>query len=298
MRRWVTGVQLGLVVCSVVGASSVPSLTADRTLRPASQVTVAVVRAARPRAQAPAPPRGTLRSVVRWNAAGIRRELVEVAPVSSYRPLPLVVVLHGRRQTPWRAERIEGWDALAANGRAVVAYGAGYAGSWDAGRCCGPAAARRLDDDAYLLHVLRVEEQRHRIDRRRVYLVGFSNGGMLTYQFACAHSSAISAFAVVAGSLETSSCRPSRGLAVLDVQGEDDRVVPYGGSRFSRVAGAPTASVPSSLRSWRAADGSTGQVQLVRLPRLGHEWPTRRLGWDATAWIWHFLSTHSAGTSR
>ena len=297
VRRGTAAAQVALVVCSMVGASSAPTV-ADRVLGTASHAAVVVAGAYARTAPPPPLPGGTRRAIVRWTAGRLRRELVEVAPAAAARPLPLVVVLHGRRQTPWRAERVEGWDALAAAGQAVIAYGAGYAGSWNAGSCCGSAVAHHIDDDAYLLHLLRVEKARHLIDGRRVFLVGFSNGGMLAYRFACLHSADISAFAVVAGALEVPSCRPSRALSVLDVEGNADRVVPYGGSAFSRVAGARITSVPRSLRSWQAAARGAAEVQLVRLPGVGHEWPTRRRGWDATERIWRFLDAHPAATSQ
>jgi polyhydroxybutyrate depolymerase len=281
------------VASRAMPASMVPGGQPQAASFPAAVRAVATA-AVRPAAPLP----GTRRTVLHWLAAGVRRELVEVAPAHVWRALPLVVVLHGRRQTPWRAESVQGWDVLAATSRAVVVYGAGYAGSWNAGRCCGRAAAQSIDDDGYLLHLLRAEEHRRRIDRHRVFLVGFSNGGMLAYRFACTHSTAISAFAVVAGVRETPTCRPQRPLALLDVQGLRDRVVPYAGSRFSRVAGAPTLSVLASLQSWQRIARGPGQVALVRLRGVGHEWPTRRLGCDATAGIWRFLMAHPAPTSR
>lgn len=68
-------------------------------------------------------------------------------------------------------------------------------------------------------------------------------------------------------------------------------MVPYAGSRFSRVAGAPTTSIPDSLRPWQHLAGRGAVVRLARLPGLGHEWPTRRRGgWDGKTQIWRFLS--------
>lgn len=263
-----------------------------------SSVPVLALGAGKAAAAAPArahdapPPllRGTQRRILRWLSRDVVREVVEVAPVRRSGPLPLVVVLHGRRQTPWRAERIEHWDALAAQGRAVVAYGAGIAGSWNAGTCCGLAQRRGIDDVGYVRRILSLEEHRHRIDRHRVFLVGFSNGGMLAYRFACVHPDAISALVVVAGSLQVPSCRPSRPLTVLDVEGDRDHVVPYDGTSYSPVAGAATRSIPDSLRPWQEVAGKAAVVRLVRLADLGHEWPTMQHGgWDATTAIWQFL---------
>jgi poly(3-hydroxybutyrate) depolymerase len=267
-----------------------------------------VVRAVRQIARPPLPrvvadlvarPLRYHRQTVTWLQDGVRREYVEVVPRAAAGPLALVVVLHGRRQTARRAERSQGWDRLAAGGSAVVAYAAGYGGSWNAGSCCGVAAARRLDDVGYLLEVLHRSRARHRIDPRRVFLVGFSNGGMLAYRFACAHTRAISALAVVAGSLQMPSCRPQRPLAVLAVHGDRDRIVPFDGSAYSRVAGAATRSVVGSLAAWRRIDAGTAEpVELLHLPRLGHDWPTRRnSGLDGTATIWRFLSLHPALSS-
>ena len=204
--------------------------------------------------------------------------------------------VRGDRHGGDREQRL-GLDPLRRQGVAL-AYPAGVGGSWNAGRCCGLATRAAVDDVRYVLAVIRLEERRHPVDRRRVFLVGFSNGGMLAYSFACAHAGVISAFAVVAGSLETRTCRPSRPLSVIDVQGDRDRVVPAAGTRFSRGAGASISSVAQSLRPWQQLAHGHATVRLVRLGLLGHEWPTLRRGrWDATSHLWHFLLTHATPTS-
>jgi poly(3-hydroxybutyrate) depolymerase len=230
----------------------------------------------------------THRHLLTLTVGGLVRRAVEVVPKQQSGPLPLLVVLHGRWQTPYRAELAQGWDRLAASAQALVVYGAGYAGSWNAGACCGPAARRQVDDTGYLQRLITLEEQRHPVDRQRVYMVGFSNGGMLAYHFACLHADELAGVAVVAGALEDPRCHPSRSLPLLDVQGDRDRVVPYAGSPYSPAAGAPTTSVPDSLLPWRQL--CDRDVRLVRLPHAGHEWPTlRHGGWNASTQVWRFL---------
>lgn len=275
------------------GATAVPTAVAA--------LHAAAARAARhaagPASVPPALPAGLTRQVVRWAQDGVARQYVEIAPAGQTGPLPLVVVLHGWRQTPWVAERIQGWDAQARAHHLLLAYGAGYAGSWNAGNCCGLAAAHGIDDMAYLDGLLRRAQSRHPVDPRRIYLVGFSNGGMLAYRYACSHAELLAGIAVVAAALAVPDCRPSRPVAVLDVQGAADRTVPSAGSAFSQVLHAPTRSVAASLLPWRRRDvGTPGLVRLVSLPHLAHTWPTRADGgYDAAPAIWSFLAGHPAG---
>lgn len=294
-RRHAAGVILLVLGCLVTASCGAASRVRDASAR-AAELALGTVRsaAADPHLDAwrppPLPP-GARRAVVRIAVGPLSRQFVDVAPASATGPLPLVVVLHGRRQTPWRAESSQRWDLIAARREAVVAYGAGFGGSWNAGSCCGPAERAGVDDVGYLLQVIGTEERRHAVDPRRVYLVGFSNGGMLAYRFACAHARVLAGLAVVGGSLQVPDCRPAVPLDVLDVQGDRDRVVPYGGSPFSLAAGAPTTSIPDSLRPWQQVARRGAVVRVVRLPRLGHTWPTvQGGGWDGTAQIWRFLT--------
>jgi polyhydroxybutyrate depolymerase len=43
------------------------------------------------------------------------------------------------------------------------------------------------------------------VDRRRIYMVGFSNGGMLTHRFGSEHSNRLAAIAPMAASIGGSS---------------------------------------------------------------------------------------------
>ncbi|MCU1589577.1 MAG: putative LpqP (hydrolase/esterase) [Frankiales bacterium] len=285
-------VSAALTVAGLLGAGAVSGM---REIRPAalagvSRLTVSGVSVAGMASALRTAP--VVRRTVRWTSGGRQRALIEVAPRTSHGRLPLVIVLHGRRQTASRAERTQHWDQFAGAGRAVIVYGAGYGGSWNAGSCCGPAQGRHIDDVRYLLQVITREEKRPDVDPRRVLLVGFSNGGMLAFRFACEHPGLLSGLAVVEGSLQVPTCRPAVPLSVLDVEGDRDRVVPYLGSRFSAFAGAATTSLSASLRPWRRRDEHTScTVTVIRLPRLGHDWPSlSRGGWDATTHVWGFFS--------
>lgn len=74
--------------------------------------------------------------------------------------------------------------------------------SWNAGACCGGAAAEKLDDvgfiEAVVRDVLGPRAPAVKIDRSAIYVTGFSNGGFLTSMLA-RHSSLFAKAAPVSG---------------------------------------------------------------------------------------------------
>ena len=239
-------------------------------------------------------PAGVSRRVVRFRVGHLPRSYVLVAARRPAALSTLLVVLPGWHQTAEKVERIEGWDRFVAAGHVVVVYGSGYGGSWNAGTCCRPAVADRVDDVAYLTQVLHRTARAYRIDLRRIYLAGFSNGGMMAYRYACVHSRAVAAISVVSGTLADPRCSPDSPVSVLHVHGLRDDTVPFTGSRFSPVLHEPTIAVSLALAPWRLVDAGTGAATtLVVLPTFDHRWPTRHnSGYDATGRAWAFFLEH------
>lgn len=239
-------------------------------------------------------PAGVTRRVVRFRIGRLPRSYVLVAARAPARESTLLVVLPGWHQTAEKVERIEGWDRFVVPGHVVVVYGSGYGGSWNAGDCCRPAVADRVDDVAYLTQVLHRTARAYRIDLRRIYLAGFSNGGMMAYRYACVHSRSVAAISVVAATLADPRCSPDSPVSVLHVHGLRDDTVPFAGSRFSPVLHEPTTAVPLALAPWRLVDaGTSAATTLVVLPTFDHRWPTRHnSGYDATGRAWAFFLHH------
>ena len=101
------------------------------------------------------------------------------------RDYPLVVVLHGAFSTAKEMEDWTGWSALADREGFIVAYPEGGWGilgflqHWNAGHCCGKAADEGEDDVGFVALVVEDAARRVKVDAARVYVTGFSNGGML-----------------------------------------------------------------------------------------------------------------------
>ena len=105
-------------------------------------------------------------------------------PATARAGAPLVVVLHGAGGAGADMQANLGWDALADREGLVVAYPDGLDHTWNAGACCGRARDRRVDDVGFLDALVAAVRGADGIGP--VYAVGFSNGAMMTYAWACA----------------------------------------------------------------------------------------------------------------
>jgi polyhydroxybutyrate depolymerase len=222
-----------------------------------------------------------------------------------------VVVFHGAGGTGEGIARSSAFDAQADRGRFVVVYPDGFARTWNAGQCCGPAQRLGLNDVRFVSRLLDRLGTQYRLDRKRVYATGLSNGGMFSYALACALSGRIAAAAPVAATLVT-VCAPSRSVSIFHVHGLDDTRVPFAGGVGTGRAGIDWPPVQEGIDRWRALDacsptgtlvtrGATTTsewspcrngtaVRLVTLAGVGHMWP--REPYDATAEIWRFFAGH------
>ena len=77
------------------------------------------------------------------------------------------------------------------------------------------------------------------LDRKRIYLIGHSNGAFMAYRMACHSADLIAGIASLAGmtALDSSRCTPSEPVNILHIQGTADAVVAYGGGAVALTAG-------------------------------------------------------------
>jgi polyhydroxybutyrate depolymerase len=181
--------------------------------------------------------------------------------------------------------------------------------TWNAGGCCGYAAAQNADDVGFALAVLRDVARNVSVDPARVYATGHSNGAMMAYRMAIDASDRIAAIAPVAGAMQATGFPPPRPVPVLHVHSVDDPRALYGGglappfpgtqnrvthravepelqkwvaldrcpseSRTVEHRTAPSRGVPdhtATLLVWGPCAGGT-EVQLWKLTGAGHGWP-------------------------
>ena len=106
---------------------------------------------------------------------------------------------------------------------------AGVENSWNAGSCCGQASIIQLDDVKLISMITKSVQLRYDIDKKNVWAIGFSNGGMMSYRLACELSDQFTAVGVGAGALMTSTCSPPNPVSVIHINGGLDVKIPVNG---------------------------------------------------------------------
>jgi polyhydroxybutyrate depolymerase len=238
-------------------------------------VAVVAIRHARsrllsPTAQGPAG-KGVKRDLT-IEVDGHRRQYrLYVPPATARRraKVPLVIVLHGGGGSGPEAEELTGMDPVADANGFLVAYPTGTRGffggsSWNGGDCCGPAMRRNVRDVLFASRLIDALVAGQRVDPRRVYVTGISNGAILAYRLACALPGKIAAIAPVAGALMERPCSPTRPVSVIAFHGTADRIVPWsGGANGGSGQRAPFPPVRATIETWLRLDRCRGTATVT-----------------------------------
>ncbi|MDQ6928639.1 MAG: hypothetical protein M3159_08245 [Actinomycetota bacterium] len=242
-----------------------------------------------------------------------RTYLLVRPPATRNQSLPVIIILHGRNATPEVAERQTGFEPYV--GRAILVYPAGYQNSWNAGACCGGAHIAAVDDVGFLTRLVdHVVDSQHDAARRRVFLVGFSNGGRMASRLSCAQPAMFAGVAIV-GAMPVATCpRPPRvpliemafagdPLLTLTASQPHKRLNGYEESSIEeqvaaqRRVNACTATANSRaepglmVTSWTACAGGRS-VELAVYDGATHAWPGGDVSRPSGAQlIWQFFQT-------
>lgn len=186
-------------------------------------------------------------------------------------PTPVVLAFHGGGANARNMIAFSGLNEKADRAGFIVVYpqGSGHLErmlTFNAGNCCGQAAARNVDDVAFVRHVLDDVEGMAHVDRRRVFATGMSNGGMMAYRLASEMSDRIAAIAPVSGPMGTKECRPGRAVSVMHFHGDADEFAPFAGGKGRGPSGTEFYSVEHSINAWVNANGCRKSPRTTQLP--------------------------------
>jgi polyhydroxybutyrate depolymerase len=166
-----------------------------------------------------------------------RSYYVHIPPTyDSKKPMPVVLVLHGAAMNGQIMEWFCGLSKKADEAGFIACYpnGTGPGGTlltWNAGVFPGGLNPRRANDVAFIGAVLDDLGTVARVDRKRVYAAGMSNGGMMAYRLAAEMPERFAAIAVVSGVMCLEKPELKHSMPILHFHGTKDGLVPFAGTK-------------------------------------------------------------------
>lgn len=172
----------------------------------------------------------------------------------------LIIALHDGGSSAAEFEQITGLTAAADAANLAVVYPEGVAApgggpqSWNAGPCCGVAAADNVDDVDFIRTVIRYLQAGGDIDTGRALVTGHGDGGMLAYRLACQLSDRVGSIVASGSTMVTPACTPARPVGVLQLQSELDTVVPHLGGAGTGPSSIVFPAQQDTLARWAQLD--------------------------------------------
>ncbi|MAQ32263.1 MAG: hypothetical protein CMD26_06005 [Flavobacteriales bacterium] len=245
---------------------------------------------------------------------------------SSLNPTPLVLNLHGYSSNAGQQMIYSNFYTLADLEGFILVHPQGTLDNqgfayWNSG------GITEVDDVGFLSSLIDTIATDYNINLDRVYSMGMSNGGFMSYTLACELSNRISAIASVTGSMIESqflNCNSEHPMPVMQIHGTSDLIVPYEGNEniasidnvisywanFNQCSLDPVVSnVPdvnlldlSQTEHYVYDSGLNGtSVELYKVIDGGHTWPGALIpltgnntnqDFNASQEIWNFFNKY------
>jgi polyhydroxybutyrate depolymerase len=183
---------------------------------------------------------------------------------------PLVIVLHGADSSPQGAYSTSNFAQIGLSRGWLVAYPAGYEGTWNEGAGGTPARRAGVNDVAFVQAMIEQIEARYAVNRAEIVASGISNGALMVELLGCRLAGTIDLIVPVEGELPATvspTCHPAKPISVLEVHGTADETIPYGGGHFDGVGGGTTVlSAPASVARWAKLNSCATRPSVMNVP--------------------------------
>jgi len=224
---------------------------------------------------------------------GMDRTYVQYVPRNLKPNSPLLFVFHGSGGDGQGMREITGeeFDTLADANSFVVVYPDGFQTTWNDCRKGSPQPARQMniDDKSFIDAMIEKQAADNRIDKKRIFAAGWSNGGQLTYRLALERPEQFAGIASISASRPTDenlACTPTdkpMPMAVMIINGTADPINPFNGGMV-RIGFSSLGTVLSSRETgqyFARLNGITAPPTTTRLP---HRTPSDRTSVDRISW--------------
>lgn len=169
---------------------------------------------------------------------------------------PLLFILHGGGETAVEmlAETIS--KHLIAMASFRVIFPQGITNHWNDARDVTAASQLQVDDIAFLNELVNT----YNPENQPIYLIGFSNGGLMAQTFASHTEYPIQGMACISALLPENlqETHPNNNLKqILYVHGTNDPIIPYAGGIVRSLSGGKVLSVNQTIHYWQQSLGES-----------------------------------------
>ena len=233
------------------------------------------------------------------NVNGANRSMLVYAPSGIEKDRPLIIQMHGMNQDAPYQKNAAKWEPIADTARFVVVFPNGENKAWDI------SGDKDLN---FIKAIINEMYNKYGIDKKRVYVSGFSMGGMMSYHVANKMGDQIAAIAPVSGGGSPNS--PKRAMPIMHTHGTTDDVVNYNStvntlkgwvnaqkcsSNSQKIKPYPSTK-PGSAASLEIWSGCTDgvEVRLLTIDGKGHWYSMdEAVSVNTSVEIWNFVKNYS-----
>ncbi len=217
----------------------------------------------------------TASSDLRLEFGGIARTYRLYVPPSynNAKVVPLLVLLHGGGTDGRNMVRFTGFNRIADDEGMIVVMPDGVDRHWNDGReqTGYRAHDQKVDDVGFISALIELLSKEFKIDNRRVYVAGISNGGMMSYRLGLELADKIAAIAPVVASVPEPVSKKKwdgRPVPAVIINGTEDPLVSWDGGevRILRRTAGRVLSVPDAVRFWTEHNHCVAKPRVTILP--------------------------------
>jgi polyhydroxybutyrate depolymerase len=210
---------------------------------------------------------------------GRTRTYIQYLPsaLNQLNSMPLVFLLHGGGGDGAGINSVAKMKEIAEREKFIIIFPDGVEKSWNDGR---PSNANALgvNDVKFFDELITKLSAAYKVDSKKVYTVGISNGGFMSMRLACELSSRFAAAASVAATIErdivAANCTPSNKVSVMLIHGTLDGLVPFTGGVVTTGAGGNILSHFEAVNKWVSVNNCTATPVITDLPDIVNDGTT------------------------
>lgn len=173
------------------------------------------------------------------------REMLVYVPADLPEKAPMVISMHGANQDPNFQMNQTHWNEVADTAKILVVYPKGNGNFWD---------ISGSGDVKFIETIMKTMQKKYKVDKNRIYISGFSMGGMMTYHCMTKLGTVVAAFGPVSGiPVDYREPVAPRHVPIMHIHGTGDDVVKWGGDPNHAAGGY--GRIDDYVKKWAAYEG-------------------------------------------